>query len=97
MPFAIVEIRRFEPVYRPIFQFIWVYLKWDLIVNFNHRKAPNFQLHELSGILFLQEHKMCNLNMEGVAKLRFCRFSGFFEPIFRFFSGGNINIAYITP
>ena len=34
---------------------------------------------------------------EGVAKLRFCRFSGLFWPIFRFFSGGNICNVDITP
>jgi hypothetical protein len=34
---------------------------------------------------------------EIVAKLRFCRFSGSFEPIFGFFRRGNIIFTDMTP
>jgi hypothetical protein len=41
-----------------------------------------------------QEQK---IPMEVVAKLRFCRFSGSFEPIFDFFEGSNINFRILLP
>jgi hypothetical protein len=44
MPFTVVEIRRFEPAYRPIFQFIWVYIPIQQGINMKEYTATREQL-----------------------------------------------------